>query len=270
MPDFKKRAANTPRLVNRGPAGLLTKVSGKGKPAQQNGEGDGANTLNEDVIARVAAIPSESINRIASALEPLIVPIDSLIPDPLNARQHPERNQQAIKESLIAYGQVKPIIVSKETRHIIAGNGTWQAAKSMGWTSIAAVLVEMSQAEAVGYGLADNRTAELARWDFAMVAKLDAILQEQGLGMIGWSKDELEVLRIADFSPPVIDDSGYNEGDENKEEQVRFSEEQRGTIDVAVAEMRLLKENPSLTIPQALVLICQAWVAARGTDTESS
>ncbi len=49
---------------------------------------------------------------------------------------------------------------------MVAGNGTLRAAVSMGWARVAAVDAgDLSPAEARAYGLADNRTAELAGWD---------------------------------------------------------------------------------------------------------
>jgi hypothetical protein len=42
----------------------------------------------------------------------------------------------AISESLKAHGQYRPIVVDKRTNRILAGNHTWKAAKSLGWTQI--------------------------------------------------------------------------------------------------------------------------------------
>jgi ParB family chromosome partitioning protein len=113
----------------------------------------------------------------------------------MNARLHPERNLEAVKKSLVAYGQVKPVVVRKQTKVVVAGNGTLRAAKALGWTHIAAVIIDMTDVEAAGYGLADNRTAELAKWDFEVVSRIDKLLQEHGHSAEGWTDDELEYLR---------------------------------------------------------------------------
>ena len=63
--------------------------------------------------------------------------IASLSPDPANARRHPERNLEQIKASLRRFGQQKPIVVDA-ANVVRAGNGTLAAAKSLGWTTIAA------------------------------------------------------------------------------------------------------------------------------------
>ena len=67
---------------------------------------------------------------------------DSVSIDPANLRLHDDENIAAIKGSLARFGQRKPIVVNREGNVIEAGNGTWAAAKSLGWPKIAAVFVE--------------------------------------------------------------------------------------------------------------------------------
>lgn len=210
MPKLSK----TPAMVNRQAVGtyqgkLITRTSGKyGSGINEPGKRQGAKPKPP---APVNGSPVAEVNKIAPALKDLEVDIDSLTPDPMNARLHPERNMEAIKASLSLYGQVKPIVVRKESRVIVAGNGTAEAAKSLGWTRIAATFVDFDEAQAAGFGLADNRSAELAKWDFEVVAKLDKLMEEMGgSAMVGWSQDELEVLRAADWTPPTISEDEYN------------------------------------------------------------
>ena len=63
------------------------------------------------------------------------VKLDDLIQDPLNARTHSRRNIEAIKASLKQFGQQKPII-ALENGTVLAGNGTLQAARELGWDTI--------------------------------------------------------------------------------------------------------------------------------------
>lgn len=132
-----------------------------------------------------------TINKIAASLAPHIVDINLLKYDPLNARLHPEKNLEAIKESLALFGQLKPIVARRDSGIVVAGNGTLESAKALGWTKIAATFHDMNDAEAAAYGLADNRTAELARWDPEVVVRVESIAAEGGYGMIGWSDDDL-------------------------------------------------------------------------------
>lgn len=109
---------------------------------------------------------------IAPDLRPLAVPVSDLVLDPRNARLHPERNLAAIKASLTKFGQRKPIVVHRETGVVLAGNGLVTAARELGWTHVAAVQVDDDPATATAYGLADNRTAELASWNDQVLAEL--------------------------------------------------------------------------------------------------
>lgn len=134
--------------------------------------------------------------RIIDSLKGLAVPIDSLKPDPRNARLHPERNLEALRTSLRYYGQRKPIVVRKNDSRIIAGNGLWQAAKDLGWTEIAAVFVDDDDAAATGYALMDNQSAILAEWDFDRLGELVTELKDMDfdLDLTGFSADQLHIL----------------------------------------------------------------------------
>lgn len=136
------------------------------------------------------------MTNVPSNLEPLLTPIDSLRFDPANARTHSVRNLEAIKSSLAQFGQVKPIVVQDETSIVVAGNGTLEAARELGWDSIAVVRVKMSQAEATSFAIADNRTAELAEWDDDTLAQLIGSLtdDEELLLSSGFTEDEIANL----------------------------------------------------------------------------
>jgi len=101
----------------------------------------------------------------------------------------------AIRRSLDRFKQQTPIVIQRGTNVIVKGNGTTRAALDLGWTHIAAVFSDLSDIEALEYGITDNRTAELATWDFEQVQKTDAILHAANIDMSGWSTDELKVMR---------------------------------------------------------------------------
>lgn len=233
-----------PKLVNRGPAGLLTKVEGK-KPKEDKPKQD----------------TNGKKNNINPALKNLIVDVTKVSLDPLNARLHPDRNLEAIRQSLILYGQVKPIVVRKSTGVVVAGNGTLECAKALGWTKIAAAFVDFNDVEAAGFGLADNRTAELAKWDFEVVARLDKLMQEQGNSqMVGWSDDELEVLRAAEWVPPAVEEGNGQGGEGEKDEPlvIGFTPDQYEIVGVAIAKVKELL--PDSEQAECLTLICKEYL----------
>ena len=57
-------------------------------------------------------------------------------------------NVKAIAESLKTNKQYRPIVVQKSTKQILAGNHTYRAAKELGWSQIAVVMVDVNDEEA--------------------------------------------------------------------------------------------------------------------------
>lgn len=120
--------------------------------------------------------------------------ISDLIFDPANARSHSEQNLKAIKRSLETFGQRKPIVLNSKDV-VVAGNGTLQAAKDLGWTEIETVSVpeDWSDDQIKAFAIADNRTAELAEWNAEQLSLTLANLEESGweLKDLGFTKSEL-------------------------------------------------------------------------------
>lgn len=259
-PLFKRQGK--PALTNRGGAGLRDR---RKRHAGQEVVFDGPSP-------GPGQAPSQGTgkkNNIAPGLLKMAVSIEVLVPDPMNARLHPERNIEAIKDSLRLYGQQKPVVVRKETGVVVAGNGTLEAAKALGWTKLAAVFNSMDELTAMGYGLADNRTAELAKWDFETVARVDRLMAELGAGdefMAGWSPDEVEVLRAADWTPPAVDPD-YNLGEDGEAAgeglTVTFQGGTRKTVEEALAVVLARKGNKKLDEAAALATVCFEWLEAQ-------
>lgn len=122
------------------------------------------------------------------------VSVDSLVFDPVNARKHSKRNLDAIKGSLAKFGQQKPLVVDKNNV-VIAGNGTLEAAKELGWAEVDIHRTVLTGAEAMAFALADNKTAELAEWDEDILKDHLAALYKDGWDIedIGFSMDDLDI-----------------------------------------------------------------------------
>jgi ParB-like chromosome segregation protein Spo0J len=142
---------------------------------------------------------------VAQSLEGLVRPIEEVVPDPANARKHSERNISTIKASLVRFGQLKPIVLASDGKTIIAGNGTWYAAKMLGWTHIAAAVSPLAEAEAVAFGIADNRTAELAEWDDETLTTLLDALPGDLQQVAGFDANELsDLLKLPEDFEEVL------------------------------------------------------------------
>lgn len=139
------------------------------------------------------------------------LPIEYLSCDPANARQHDDKNMEAIIASLRRFGQQKPIVVDS-SNVIRAGNGTYQAAKQLGWESILVVRTDLVSADAIAYAIADNRTSDLSTFD-------DDILRAQLEGL----DDDLQFA--AGYTPEDIDaliDSYDDEPDDIEGPETHF------------------------------------------------
>lgn len=129
-----------------------------------------------------------------------VVDISTLVPDPENARRHSDRNIKAIAASLDKFGQRRPVVIAHGNSGesvIIAGNGTVEAAQSLGWVKIAVTRVPKSWSydKARAYALADNRTAELAEWDADTLSS-----QLIDLDALGW---DVSILGFEPLTPPT-------------------------------------------------------------------
>jgi 16S rRNA G966 N2-methylase RsmD len=130
--------------------------------------------------------------------------IADLTLDPNNARQHDEKNLKAIQGSLKEFGQRKPIVIT-EAGTIVAGNGTVEAAKRLGWLDIEVVRVpaDWTDAQVKAFAIADNRTAELANWNQEVLTSQLLELEAEG-----WELAEFgfEAFELPQEDKPIIED----------------------------------------------------------------
>jgi ParB-like chromosome segregation protein Spo0J len=137
-------------------------------------------------------------SRISAGLARLAVPIRSLRGDDGNVRRHPERNIEAIKHSLAAFGQQAPVVfvVRGGRRVVIKGNGVLAAARELGWKHLAAIGTRLLDNDAKAFAIADNRTTDLSEFDEQLLAAQLQDLEKPGydLAAAGFSEDELREL----------------------------------------------------------------------------
>jgi len=173
------------------------------------------------------------------------VPVVSLKEDPENARLHPERNIEAIKASLAAYGQQKPIVVGKDGT-VVAGNGTLVAAKALGWEKIDIVRTDLEGAKAKAFAIADNRTAELALWDEAALAETLQYLGDiEGfdVGDIGFTVEEFDVAlsSLSGGGAPVVSEL-------TSDQDALLERAQIKAIDCAVKYLDIIRSDDRLPL----------------------
>ncbi len=145
------------------------------------------------------------------------VALTSLVLDPANARRHAPKNLEAIKGSLAKFGQQKPIVVGK-SNVVIAGNGTLEAARLLGWEKIDVVRTTLEGPEAIAFAIADNRTGELAEWDAGVLSETLKALQAMDfdLGSIGFDDKDLVKMIAAPVAEGLTDPDAVPENVETR------------------------------------------------------
>jgi DNA modification methylase len=140
------------------------------------------------------------------------VAIELIAFDPANARKHSQKNLDSIKGSLAKFGQQKPIVVGKNNV-VIAGNGTVEAARSLGWDKIQVVRTELVGTDATAFALADNRTSELAEWDAGILSETLKSLKalDFDLSAVGFDAADLEKMTAKEIAPGLTDDDALPE-----------------------------------------------------------
>lgn len=200
-------------------------------------------------------------SRIHPALVSMVVPISSLRPDPQNARSHPKASIDAIKDSLNQFGQVKNI-VGLEDGTIIAGSGTLQAAKELGWKELA-VLKFKDRKAARAYAIADNQVALISEWDFEALSDQMKALQHDGIDLrqLGFPEHDISNLLAAEWSPGESSGDGVGQRQGKPGGTYNVTASEKKVIDAAIAKARKKQGKPELADGSALALVAKAYLA---------
>ena len=182
--------------------------------------------------------------------------VAELTQDPRNARSHDGKNIEAIKRSLEEFGQQKPIVVNTGGK-VVAGNGTLAAAVDLGWDKIAVVETDLVGSSAAAYAIADNRTAELAAWDYPTLGEVVQELLDDGYdpNTFGWSEHEIEPLLLAEWASPDIEplDDALTENVKT----IKLNKQQWETISIAIEKVK--ERTKELDDSGCLEIICAEW-----------
>jgi ParB-like chromosome segregation protein Spo0J len=131
------------------------------------------------------------------------VPIETLSPNPKNARRHSKKQIAQIAQSIRQFGFLNPAIVDDANR-ILAGHGRFEAARLEGLTDVPILrFSHLTEAEKRAYAIADNRIAEQARWDRQLLSvelgELIDLLPIEGvdISLTGFEIPEIDLLIAA-------------------------------------------------------------------------
>jgi ParB-like chromosome segregation protein Spo0J len=128
----------------------------------------------------------------------------------LDLQQHPENanngDLDALEESVATNGFYSPLIVQQSTGYILAGNHRYVIAVKKGMTHIPAIVIDVTDDEALRIMVADNRITRKGHDDEGQLLNILDILQrtDDGLAGTGYSTNDHEFL-LALINDPLVD-----------------------------------------------------------------
>lgn len=148
-----------------------------------------------------------------------IVPISELVPNPKNPNRHPPDQIEALGGIIRKSGWRNNITVSKRSGMIVKGHGRLLAAQLEELDEIPVEYQSYaSEADELADMTADNRLAELAETDDAMLAEVFAAIDAGGIdiALSGYTEDEYKEITgaLTDAVDPT------EESDENLDDEV--------------------------------------------------
>lgn len=128
--------------------------------------------------------------------------IDSIRPNPRNARTHSKKQIKLIADSIRTFGFNSPVIVDGENV-VIAGHGRVEAAKLLGYSTVPTVRIEHLTPDQIrAYALADNQLALRAGWDKSVLSVeleyLVTLAGDMDVSITGFDTGEIDQLILGD------------------------------------------------------------------------
>lgn len=216
-----------------------------------------------------------NLDHITPGLRHLAVSVAELVPDRKNERVHDEANLAAIEDSLRLYGQDQTILAEAGTKIIIKGHGRLIAAQRLGWKHVAVEYVaKTTEAERRLRNIADNRSGELAKWDYGALARSVREIGDAGLDVkrAGFTEMDLGNLAALMKASNQNTEEKADEGGGEETPKVRFPApisltwDQFKIFDAAYKSIR--EEHGEMSPGRAVELICADYLSGREPPTD--
>ena len=125
-----------------------------------------------------------------------IIPVKDLKPNPKNPNKHPRDQVELLARVIEARGWRQPVKVSTRSGLIVSGHGRYEAALLLGCPVPVDFQSYASDEDELADLLADNRIAEMAEMDNAMLQDLFAELDASDfdIGLTGYTDDVVAAL----------------------------------------------------------------------------
>lgn len=133
------------------------------------------------------------------SIQTVEVPINELIPADYNPRKHDDAASEQLKQSILRFGLVDPVISNSSPERkniIIGGHFRWEVARELGYETVPVVYVDIPDLEKEKeLNLRLNKNT--GEFDWNLLAKFD----ESFLSDVGFSTEELDDIFKLDISP---------------------------------------------------------------------
>ena len=114
--------------------------------------------------------------------------INELIPYENNPRKNDEAVQY-VANSIKEFGFKVPIVIDKDYV-IVAGHTRYKASKQLGLEKVPCIIADdLTDEQIKAFRLADNKTGELADWDFDLLDSELFDIQDIDMDLFGFNKD---------------------------------------------------------------------------------
>lgn len=189
--------------------------------------------------------------------------IDELKPYANNPRQN-EAAVQYVANSIKEFGFKNPIIIDKNGE-IIAGHTRYKAGIKLGLTEVPCIVADdLTKKQIKAFRLADNKTAEMAEWDFELLEnELFEIEDDFDMGDFGFELGQYDIS-VNDYGTEFSLPTGDKEPVQNM--TFTFSNDEAEIVKEAISDMKKsvifkqynnpLNENSN---GRALYLVVREW-----------
>ena len=113
--------------------------------------------------------------------------VNNLTPYENNAKKHGDEDIEYIKNSIEEFGMNDPIGIWSDKNIIVEGHGRLLACKSLGLQKVPCIRLDnLTDEQRKAYALAHNKTAEMSAWDFGLLDKELAGLEDFNMEDFGF------------------------------------------------------------------------------------
>lgn len=190
------------------------------------------------------------------------VPASDLRPNPKNWRTHPKAQQDALRGVLAEVGMAAACLARELPDGSLMLIDGHLRAETAATSTVPVLVLDVNEAEADKLLATLDPLAAMAEKDAEQLASLLGELKDQNdaLTPLVWPDYIIDPLVSADWTPPEPGEMPTKDHGKSKHGVLTLTEEQRETVDAAIARCREYHEEDGLTDAQCVELICREYL----------